>query len=280
MIGVGHWGKKHVEELRALGVDVLVADLDQMNLKICEEKYAAHPCGLDDMLSDHDLIGVTICTPIDTHYTIAKCTLRSGKHTLVEKPLATKVRQGHDLIRLAQERRLVLTVGHIYRFNNAIIKAKELLRESYFGDVRIIRLVWTNLEPIYADRDVISDLAPHPFDILEFLFNKNPTEISCIGSAFRQRDLSEAEFINCVVGRTLVNIELSWVTPWKQRTMTIVGSEACARIDCLSQKIEVVHENDVTPIEITPNNTIRAELQHFLACMRGGRARLPMVKAQ
>jgi UDP-N-acetylglucosamine 3-dehydrogenase len=82
--------------------------------------------------------------------------------------------------------------------------------------------------------------------------------------------LPEAAFINCVLGRILVNVELSWVTPWKRRAMTLVGSEASTKIDCLSQKIEVFRDGEVLPIEVRPNNTIRDELQHFLTCVERG----------
>jgi predicted dehydrogenase len=268
VVGVGYWGKKHVEELRALGAEVFVADPSLRDLETCRQKFGAHPWALEDILSDREIVGVTICTPIPTHYQISKRALQAGKHTLVEKPLATTVRQAEYQIRLASRNRLLLAVGHIYRFNNAINRVKQLLHDRYFGDIYIVKYVWTNLEPIYRDRDIISDLAPHPFDITEYLFGGKVDEISCVANSYRQRDLVEAAFINCRLGRTLVSIELSWLTPVKQRLMYIVGSERSASINCQAQKIEPL--NSEQPITIQQNNTIRDELHHFLDCIENG----------
>lgn len=271
VIGVGHWGKKHVEELRALGAEVFVADLDKRNLQICEERFRAHPLTLEDMLSNDEIVAVTICTPIPTHYQLGKQALQAGKHTLIEKPLAMTVRQAEYEVRLAREKRVLLATGHIYRFNNAVSGIKRLLQEGTLGDIHIAKFAWTNLEPVYKDRDIISDLAPHPFDIMEDLFGKSPDEVSCIGNSYRQRDLTEAAFINCRLGRILVNIELSWLTPWKQRTLHLVGSRASVAVDLLTQEAKVYMEGaqaNLLPIE--ENNTISDELRHFLDCIANG----------
>lgn len=272
VIGVGYWGKKHVEEFSALGAEVYVSDLDQRNVEICQQRYGAHPSRLSEMLANKDIKAVTICTPIPTHYQLGKQALQAGKHTLIEKPLAMTVRQAEYEVRLAREKRVLLATGHIYRFNNAVSAIKRLLQEDSLGDIYIAKFAWTNLEPVYRDRDIISDLAPHPFDIMEDLFGKSPDEVSCIGNSYRQRDLTEATFVNCRLGRILVNIELSWLTPWKQRTLHLVGSRASVSADLLTQEAKLYMETgaqaNLLPIE--KNNTIRDELKHFLDCIANG----------
>ena len=272
VIGVGHWGKKYVEEFTALGAEVYVADLDQRNLEICQQRYGARPSRLQAMLTNKEIMAVTICTPISTHYELGKRALRAGKHTLIEKPLAMTVRQAEYEVRLAREKRLLLATGHIYRFNNAVSAIKKLLQSGSFGDIYVAKFAWTNMEPVYKDRDIISDLAPHPFDIMEDLFGRSADEVSCVGNSYRQRDLAEAAFINCRSGRILVSVELSWVTPWKRRTLRLVGSRASAMVDLLSQKVDMYQEGrtEPCPVPIEQNNTIRDELKHFLDCIANG----------
>jgi UDP-N-acetylglucosamine 3-dehydrogenase len=161
--------------------------------------------------------------------------------------------------------------GHIYRFNNAVNRVKQLLQENYFGETYLTKFTWTNQEPLYRDRDIISDLAPHPFDIMEYLFGGRIDEVSCVGNSYRQRDLVEAAFINCRSGRILVNMELSWLTPWKQRSLDLVGSDRSVRVDCLSQKIDVYHDGKVESMPVEQNNTIRDELKNFLECITNGK---------
>lgn len=270
VIGVGYWGKKHVEEFRALGAEVYAADVDAKNLEICREKFGARPVEIDEMLANRDIVGVTICTPIDTHYELTKKTLQAGKNTLVEKPLAKTARLAESQVRLASQRRLLLATGHVFRFNNAVNRTKQLLQENFLGEMYIAKFTWTNKEPLYKDREIITDLALHPFDIMEYLFGGHIDEISCVGNSYRQRDLTEAAFINCRSARILVNIELSWLTPWKHRTLDLVGSERSLRVDCLSQRIDVYQSGKTEAIPFDQNNTIRDELKHFLDCIANG----------
>jgi UDP-N-acetylglucosamine 3-dehydrogenase len=78
------------------------------------------------------------------------------------------------------------------------------------GDIRIVEMKWTNMEPLFPDRDVIFDLAPHPFDIINYFFKKNPDEMSCTGNAYRRSKNKgvESVYINCMLDEIIVNIEL------------------------------------------------------------------------
>ena len=270
VIGGGYWGKKHVEEYSALDADIIVADLIDENLKHCAEKYGAKVTkDYKDILSDDKIKAISICTPNETHYKIAKDCLNAGKNILVEKPLAMTVEQGEELFDLAKDNSSTLAVGHIFRFNNAINKVKEMIEDYELGEIRIVKLKWANVEPLFEDRDVIFDLAPHPFDIINYLFKKNPDEVSCIGNAYRRSKNKgvEAVFINCVLREIIINIELSWLTPPKNRSLVVVGSNKSVLVNCTAQTIKVVEGDKYYDLEIIPNNTIRTELQSFLSCI-------------
>ncbi|WP_342685829.1 MULTISPECIES: Gfo/Idh/MocA family oxidoreductase [unclassified Methanoculleus] len=271
VIGGGYWGRKHVEEYVALGNDVYVADLLDKNLEFCSKKYGVSTTkNYRDLLTDDGIKAVSICTPNASHYPLAKEFLESHKNVLVEKPLAMTIDEGRQLIDIAKDNHVVLSVGHIFRFNNAIAKIRDMIEHYEFGDIRIMKLKWTNIEPLFEDRDVIFDLAPHPFDIIHYIFRKNPDEVSCTGNAYRRSKLkgAEAVFINCNLDEMIINIELSWLTPPKTRSLVIVGSKRSALVNCTSQTIEVVENNNSSyNLEIIPNNTLRDELHSFLNCV-------------
>lgn len=270
VIGVGYWGLKHVEEYLVLNADVTAMDVSEKNLKLCAEKYGVKTVkDYNSILADKKIKAVSICTPNETHYKITKDCLNAGKNVLVEKPLAMTREQGRELIDLAKDNGSTLAVGHIFRFNNAVAKVKEMIENYELGEIRIVKLEWTNVEPLFEDRDVIFDLAPHPFDIINYLFNRNPDEISCIGSAYRRSKSKgvEAVFINCMLGEIIINIELSWLTPPKTRSLVVIGSNKSVLVNCTAQAINVVEGNKSYDLEIIPNNTIRDELRAFLHCI-------------
>jgi len=275
VIGVGYWGKKHVEEFRNLGIGVSVSDLADSNLEYCKNSFGctAHK-DYHEILQRQEIPAVTIAAPNEFHFEICKNALESGKHVLLEKPMTTTYAQARELVELADKAGLVLNVGHIYRFNNAIRKIKSFLDSGYFGDVHIVKLTWTNREPVW-NRDIIFDLAPHPFDIVNFLFGKNPEEVAAIGEAFRKDAGEEAAFVNAKIGKALINLEMSWLTPEKVRRLVLVGSDKTAFVDCLSQEIKIHDYNTKENIIISqgqPNNTLQDELRHFIDRIGNGNA--------
>ncbi len=272
VIGTGYWGKKHVDEYSKLGHEVIISDLSYENLKFCQISYGAKPVkNYQDILNDPEIKAVSICTPNSNHYNMAIEMLDAGKNILLEKPIATSSRDAEKIIQLANKKNLVLLVGHIFRFNNVIRKIKELIQSKQLGKIYTVNLIWTNLEPIFPDRDILFDLGVHPIDIVDNLFEKTPRNVFCTGEGFRQKNL-EFAIINYhheqpFGGKDVfVNIELSWLNPIRNRRMIIVGSEKTAIVDCTIQKIQLINNQSVIQedIQITPNNTIRDELELFL----------------
>lgn len=269
VVGVGYWGKKHVDEYTKLGCKVYVADRMQENLDYCREKFkvAGTYSDLDGLLKNEEVKYVSICTPNATHFPIAKKVLESGKHVLVEKPFVLDSKDGEELIKIAQEKKLNLSVGHIFRFNNAVRYVKDAYEKGELGEPYLIKMSWTNIEPVFGDRDVIFDLAPHPFDIVDYLLGEKFEEISCVGGAYRQ-DYTEAAFINSRIKNTAVHLEVSWITPRKVRELIFVGSKKTVFADCVRQKVSI-YDNEMKnyrDVEIVPNNTIQDELREFIRC--------------
>jgi len=273
VVGVGYWGQKVVKEYMTLVnkeiIDSLfLYDLDQS--KLVPFKEVVNTCSrFDDFIYNVDAIH--ICTPNETHYQICKRVLEAGKHVLLEKPMAIDSRQAYELVEIAKSRDLILNVGHIYRFNNALKKVQNMIAKGFFGDIYCLGLQWTTLMSPPRNRDIIFDLAPHPIDIVNYLVNQWPMAITCRAKAYRRERLEDVAYIVAELeGKVLVPIEMSWLQPPKVRKTDIIASKRCAHIDCLNQTIQICEneKNMVYNVDVQRNNTIESELIHFVECIR------------
>jgi UDP-N-acetylglucosamine 3-dehydrogenase len=280
VIGAGYWGRKIISEYAQMAKgDSWIAlrsvcDPLEENLRYCENNFdvpllAQH---YKEVLTNQDVDAVNLCTPNETHYELCKEALEAGKHVLVEKPMTLSSGEAYKLVDLAHSKNLVLSVGHIFRFNNALRKVRDLVKSGFFGDIFWLKFQWTTLMPPIPGRDVVTDLAPHPFDISNFLLNTWPSKITCRAKAYRRDKLEEmayilAEFDNNV----LAHFELSWLSPGKSREVCLMGSAKFARIDCLTQNIQIFENDHSYDLNLEKNNTIEAELEHFVQCIQNNR---------
>lgn len=277
VIGVGYWGKKIASEYALIGnnssnVNLLgVCDVFDDNLKFCKERYdvpylAKTP---QEIFSNPEIDAVHICTPSITHYDICREALKHRKHVMVEKPMTLNSLEAMKLVDLAREKNLVLSVGHIYRFDAAIEKAKNLFENDWFGDLYWMKLTWASLMPLMTGRDVITDLAPHPFDILNFITNDWPTKVTCVAKAHRKDQNEETAHITSEFENNLMaHIEISWLNPERIREVQIMGSDRFAKIDCITQKINAYEKDHFHEVPVERSNTIKEELSHFIKCIR------------
>jgi len=276
VIGIGRWGTKVAREYIALmdeGVvdSVILCDINNFMLKPFAD--IAIVCNrIDDAIRKAE--GIHICTPNSTHYEIAKKALESGVHVLVEKPMTTDHNQAYELVEIATAENLILQVGHIYRFANAIRKIKELYENNYFGNVYYFNLTWTHLMPYMEGVDILWDLLPHPLDILNFITRKWPKEFVGVGRAFRRSELNEVVSLQAIFDDgVFANIHLSWLSPIRRRTLEIVGSKRTALVECVKQEIKIFdgNNNKERLLDVEVNNTIRDEALNFIKAIKTGK---------
>jgi len=118
-------------------------------------------------------------------------------------------------------------------------------------------------------REVITDLAPHPFDICNYVLGSWPEKVSCKARGYRTRQNEEVAFIAAEhKGSLLAHIELSWLDRDKRREVTVVGSEGNAHLDCVNQKLFLQKSSVLEEIPVSPSNTLREEITHFAECIR------------
>jgi predicted dehydrogenase len=248
-----------------------VSDIDKEKLNTCTEQFGINNAIVDynEILSS-DVEAVNICTSNETHFQVCKDALIAGKHVLVEKPLTVNTNEAYELVDLANESKKYLAVGHLFRFNNAINEVKNLIEKKILGDLYYLRLQWTIqwMPEIYPDKklDIIVDMMPHLYDIMNYLTGLWPKNITCFGKAFIKKDLEDTAYIICEFPNNIMtHSEISWTLPEKVRNVDVIGSSACAKIQTLSQEVKLFENDNVGKnLDIKSNNTLRDELNHFI----------------
>lgn len=250
VIGVGSMGQNHARLYAELGCEFVgVSDTNPENGKVIAEKYRTkyYP-DYHDLLDKVD--AVSIAVPTTLHHSVVMDCLEAGVHCLVEKPIAFTIEESADMIAAADKRRLKLAVGHIERFNPAVIKLKEVIDRGILGQVLIIstRRVGPYV-PRIRDVGVVVDSATHDIGVVRYLIGKEPAAVfSRTGRLVHTRE-DHAVIVLDFDGATAC-LEVNWFTPHKVRTLTVTGSQGIAYLDYIQQSL-VVHNthppyNDVS----------------------------------
>lgn len=250
-----------------------VADVSQEVLEPLAKRYpkiGMVTTDVEEVLRDPTVDCIHLATPNETHFGLAKRTLEAGKHVLVEKPMTLSGQEAYALIEEASRRNLVLQVGHIFRFNNAIGRLRELVQGGALGRLYSLRLRWTNQMSPLPERDIIFDLLPHPVDITNYILNEWPHAVLGRSKSYVRREPGREEEAMVILefadGKDAL-VELSWISPGeKVREVYVRGSSATARVDALAQTIIVYPDRAASPREVPvmANNTIRDEIHNFL----------------
>ncbi len=180
---------------------------------------------------------MAVATPAATHSAIVRAALESGRHVLVEKPLAATVEEAEGLVRLAAERGLVLMCDHTYCYTPAVRKIRELVAAGELGDIQYVDSVRINLGLIQPDIDVIWDLAPHDLSILDFVLpaGSRPTAVAALGADPVGAGRACVAYLTLpLAGGAIAHAHVNWLSPTKIRTMIIGGSRRMLVWDDLS----------------------------------------------
>jgi len=230
VVGLGYWGP-NLARVILDQEDVELAwlcDHDEERLNKHARRYpSAKPTArYEDLLEDDSLDAIFIATPVFTHFKLADHALRAGKHTFVEKPLASSVQEAEKLLALAEERGLALLCGHTFIYSPPVRNVRAMLEAGELGDLHFISASRVNLGLHQRDVSVIWDLAPHDFSILCYWLDQVPETIRAVGRDAIVAGIPDVAFITlrypCGL---LVNVELSWLAPSKLRRTVLVGQE-------------------------------------------------------
>jgi predicted dehydrogenase len=199
--------------------------------------------------------------------------MERGKAVLVEKPLTTEYGDALRLLKKSADLSLPVLAGHIYRFNNSVRKAADIIHSGILGQVSHIKIEWKALwsSPL-PQRDILFDLGPHPFDITNILIKEWPASIRSSFHDPRLAGVNEIAYLQAKYSkRKTVHIELSWVFPTKTRSVAVIGDKNSLQMDCLNQRLTLFTRNRAQTIDVERNNTMKDELLYFANCCDIGR---------
>lgn len=242
VIGLGMMGRNHARVYGQLdGVDlVAVADPDPAARTAAASGHPvrayADPAA---MFAEEELDLVSVVVPTSLHLPTTLAALAAGCHVLVEKPIAATRAEAEAMIAAAEAAGRILTVGHIERFNPAIVELRRRLAAGELG--RLFQVRATRLGPFPArirDVGVVVDLAPHDIDIMRFLLGSDPIRLFAeterrIHTDHEDLFVGVMKFANGVIGI----LEINWLTPTKRRTLTVTGERGMYEADYLEQNL-------------------------------------------
>ena len=271
LIGLGKWGKNHLKSLSKLDCNLTgVSDVDTSKKELAEKHNVDFFQDYKKLLPNVDAVIIT--TPTNLHYETVTYCLNAGKHVFVEKPIALTSQESKKLTDLAKSKNLILSVGYLYRFNNSIIRAKELINE--IGEIQYITCRYIHsTKPPRRDSGAILNLAIHPIDILNFITDKKPVKVYSKKKNLLSRNLEDSAVIIFDYKDFFATVEVSCTHPEKKRDMWIIAEKEKLYVDYFNQKIirypivvsyENVERGDSFEEEIVANEPLKDELDYFV----------------
>jgi predicted dehydrogenase len=230
-------------------------------------------------MHDARVDAVLIATPTATHYELGRQALETGKHVLIEKPLATRSREAAELVRLAEERELMLMVGHVFEYNAAIRAVDELIKSGELGEIFYMSFERTNLGPVRTDVGALWDLASHDASIMCDFMSAAPVSVTAKGQSYLNPGIDDVVFATFNFdGGIAAHVHASWLNPSKVRQVTVVGSKKMVICDDLDLRYPVrVYDKCVSPPSLS--EITGTFLQHKTLVVDSG-ATIPVIQTK
>jgi UDP-2-acetamido-3-amino-2,3-dideoxy-glucuronate N-acetyltransferase len=289
VIGSGYWGKNLVRNYHNIGALKLICDKNESVLADFKNVYPeADVClALNEVLSRADIGAVVIATPAETHFALAREALLAGKHVYVEKPLVLDECEAVDLIRMAEERGLILMVGHLLQYHPVFLRIKEMVHSGALGRINYIYSNRLNLGKIRREENILWSFAPHDISMILTLAGESPETVLSTGGNYLHKRIADVTTTHLEFPSGLrAHIFVSWLHPFKEQKLVVVGDRKMAVFDdTLSwadkllvyphkirweQNVPLPDKADPERVDVPEAEPLRQECEHFLDCIRNG----------
>ena len=298
LIGLGHWGPNYARLLHGQVPNARLtacADLRRERLDMMGSLYSDVRLHGDhrSLLAAGNLDAAIVATTTSTHRQVVTDCLEAGLHVLVEKPLAESSVAGEDIVAAAERAGRILMVGHTFLFNPAVEHIKHYIDQGELGRVLYLSFRRTGLGPIRQDVNALWDLAPHDLSMLRYWLGTDPLEVTARGQSYLRSGIEDVVFLTLrYPDDVLVGIQVSWLDPVKDRTVTIVGDRKMVVYDDVhpteklrvydkgasyqprggefSEFLAAVRDGDILVPKVQGGEPLREELLHFATCIEMG----------
>lgn len=291
LAGLGSMGRNHLRVISNHPQTELTAisDPDAAALEAALSQTGAR--GFADplaMIEEANLDGVVLAAPTTAHVSLALAAIERGLPVLVEKPLAATVEDGLMIVNAARKQGVRVQVGHVERYNPAVLEMGRLLREGWLSTIYAITSRRAGPFPArIRDVGVTVDLGTHDVDMLCWIADERPVRVYAetaqrLHATHEDLTFGLMHFPSGAIGF----LDVDWLTPVKRRSLVAVGEEGMFELDYLTQKLTFTRSNverpqmirgyattfsgDVAEIPITNVEPLRAELDEFVRVLRTG----------
>lgn len=294
VIGYGYWGPNIVRNLMALKEAKVqyISDTNPKALHKVKELYPHIKLTRDfkKAIKSDSVNAVAIVTPVSTHYKLAKMALQNGKHIFIEKPFTATSKEAEDLIKIAKKNKRLIMVDHTFIFTGAVRKIKELIDKKVLGELNYFDSTRVSLGLFQHDVNVIWDLAPHDFSIINYLIKNKPLSLTAQGVDHVGHGKENLAYITMHFAKNLiVHINVNWLSPVKMRTIFIGGKKKMLVWDDVhSDEIIKVYDKgikvdnkeniyklkidyrsgDMWSPRIDYTEALKRELEYFIHCLK------------
>ena len=291
VIGVGNMGKHHARNYNEIE-DINLVAITDLNPKIGEPLAKEYGCkyykDYKEMIEKEQIDLITIAVPTKYHKKVALDCIKKGINILLEKPIAATVAEAKQVVKAAKEKGVKFTVGHIERFNPAVIKLKQLIDNGKIGE--IVSIGTTRIGPMppqIKDANVVIDIGVHDIDLINWFYGALPTQI--IATSGNALNKMQKDYVDAFMkyGDKSGSIQANWITPAKVRRMVVCGTKAYVELNFITQELAlyeseysfetdsfgefVIQFGQLKDKEVIPVDNIeplRAEIESFIKAIQ------------
>ncbi|KKW18873.1 MAG: hypothetical protein UY60_C0002G0050 [Parcubacteria group bacterium GW2011_GWB1_50_9] len=237
LVGCGRWGQNHAKTIGRLACEFVgIADPDPAKADFAKGLGVSYYSDYRELLPRVDAL--LVAAPTALHFDIVQSALAEGKHVLVEKPMTLSTRQSAELVRLAHEKALVLSVGYLYRFHPVVRALKEKLaagQKIHYITGRCIG----GKNRLWADSGAIFNFGIHFFDILNFILDRRPASVFAERQNLLDPEREDSAMVNLIYPDFFASLELSCVHPEKARDFWVITDREKIYADLEKQEMRV-----------------------------------------
>jgi predicted dehydrogenase len=240
VIGGGRWGQNHIKTLYDMGNLAGIVESNSGRLAELTNRYPVKGFSdLADAIAD-PFDGFVVATPAETHYEVGKALLGAGKNVLIEKPMTLSAETSKELIEISKRTGARLMVGHVLLFHPAIRKIKEEIDNGKVGDLYYVYSTRLNLGTVRTEENVFWSFAPHDISVLDYLIGKQAIKVEAKGAKFLQDKIFDTTLTQMEYpGNVHAHIFVSWLHPFKEQRLVVIGSKGMLSFDDSSKDKEI-----------------------------------------
>lgn len=291
VIGVGNMGRHHARNYAEIpGVNLkAISDIDpKIGQEVARKFHCQYYSDYRELLKKEKLDVVTIAVPTKLHQKVALDCISRGINILIEKPIAATISEAKEIVQKAKQKNIKFTVGHIERFNPAVIKVKEMADAGKLGE--IVSITALRMGPMpgqIKDANVVIDIGVHDIDIMNWFYNRLPQKVLAKGGNVLNRTRQDHVETFLDYGKGSGFMVANWITPVKVRKLTISGEKAFVEINYITQEIDFYETNmsldvddfgefvirfgqirDKKNISVKNIEPVKAEIMSFIDCIK------------